>query len=138
AISLHTDKMEVVKGELRKGKRSRTHNSIGATRMDIKIKNFQVEYKYLRVLEPLTSMMSCFGLESDAEIINRGWKYIVENHAHDSICCCCTDDIHREILMRMMFANQSADYLIKEKLEALNQRVNFNLDLGRPVLIFSS
>jgi mannosylglycerate hydrolase len=138
AISLHADKMEVVRGELRKGKRSRTHNSIGATRMDIKITNFESEMKYLKVLEPLSSMMACFGLETDLEIINRGWKYIVENHAHDSICCCCTDDIHREILMRMMFANQTADYLIKEKLEALNQRVNFNLDLGRPVLIFSS
>lgn len=138
AISMHTDKMEVVRGELRKGKRSRTHNSIGATRMDIKITNFESEMKYLKVLEPLSSMMACFGLETDLKIINRGWKYIIENHAHDSICCCCTDDIHREILMRMMFANQTADYLIKEKLEALNQRVNFNLELGRPALIFSS
>ena len=138
AISAHAKKMDVVRGELRKGKRSRTHNSIGATRMDIKMMNFQSEIKYLKVLEPLTSMMSCFGLESDAQIISRGWKYIVENHAHDSICCCCTDDIHREILMRMMFANQTADYLIKEKTEALNHRVNFNLELGRPVLIFSS
>ncbi|PKM63925.1 MAG: alpha-mannosidase, partial [Firmicutes bacterium HGW-Firmicutes-20] len=138
AISLHAGKMEIVIGELRKGKRSRTHNSIGATRMDIKTMNFKSEMKYLKVLEPLTSMMTCFGLETDLEIINRGWKYIIENHAHDSICCCCTDDIHHEILMRMMFANQTADYLIKEKLEALNQRVNFNLELGRPVLIFSS
>lgn len=137
-IKLHTDKMETIVGELRKGKRSRTHNSIGATRMDIKQMNHQVEMKYLKVLEPLSTMMNLFGYENDRELINRGWKYIVENHAHDSICCCCTDAIHDEIMMRMIYADQLANYLIKEKFDALNNRINYNLSLGRPIVLFST
>ncbi len=138
AIRKYADKMDVVRGELRKGKRSRTHNSIGATRMDIKKKNFEIENKYLKVLEPLSAMCELFGMEQDVELIDRGWKYIVENHAHDSICCCCTDAIHREIISRMVYAEQLADYLIKEKLEGLHERICYAKDKGRPILLFSS
>ncbi len=138
AIREYTDQMDVVRGELRKGKRSRTHNSIGATRMDIKKKNFEVENKYLKVLEPLSAMCELFGMEQDVELIDRGWKYIVENHAHDSICCCCTDAIHREIISRMVYAQQLADYLIREKLEGLHERICYAAGKGRPILLFSS
>ena len=138
AIRPYMDKMDVIRGELRKGKRSRTHNSIGATRMDIKQKNFEVEMKYLKQLEPLSVFANMIGLENDEELINRGWKYIVENHAHDSICCCCTDAIHKEIISRMIYAEQLANYLIKEKLEQLQERICFSKNKGRPILLFSS
>lgn len=138
ALRPYQDHMEVIHGELRKGKRSRTHNSIGATRMDIKQQNFAIEGKYLHVLEPISSLGNLHGITSDKEIINRGWKYIVENHAHDSICCCCTDIIHKELKMRMVYADQIAEYLIKEKFEKLHQRICYNKDMGRPILLFSS
>lgn len=138
AVKEYADKMDVIKGELRKGKRSRTHNSIGATRMDIKKKNFEVENKYLKVLEPLSALCELVGMDKDVELINRGWKYIVENHAHDSICCCCTDAIHDEILARMVYADQLANYLIKEKLEGLHERICYVEGKGRPILVFSS
>lgn len=138
AIRPYIEKMDVIRGELRKGKRSRTHNSIGATRMDIKQKNFEVERKYLKQLEPLSVFCAMIGLDYDEELINRGWKYIVENHAHDSICCCCTDDIHTEIISRMVYADQLANYLLKEKLEQLQERICFSKNKGRPILLFSS
>lgn len=137
-IQEYTDKMDVIKGELRKGKRSRTHNSIGATRMDIKKQNFEVETKYLKQLEPLSVFSNMIGLENDEEIINRGWKYIVENHAHDSICCCCTDEIHKELISRMVYADQIANYLIKERLEQVHGKIRYSKNRGRPILLFSS
>ncbi|MDQ0360301.1 glycoside hydrolase family 38 C-terminal domain-containing protein [Breznakia pachnodae] len=138
AIRPYTDKMETVVGELRKGKRSRTHNSIGATRLDIKKQNFEIENKYLHLLEPVSALGSIYGVHSDKAIIDRGWKYIVENHAHDSICCCCTDIIHKEMQMRMVYADQIAEYLLKEKFEKLHQMIRYGSDRGRPILLFSS
>lgn len=138
AIKEFKDQMEVVKGELRKGKRSRTHNSIGSTRLDIKRQNFEVEMKYLKVLEPLDALASLYGIKSDHALIERGWKYIVENHAHDSICCCCTDIIHKELIMRMVYADQIAEYLIKEKLQKLHAMLRYGDAKGRPILLFSS
>lgn len=138
AIRGQQESLDIVYGELRKGKRSRTHNSISATRMDIKNENFFSERKYLRVLEPLSALCEHLGMPDDQELIERGWKYIIENHAHDSICCCCTDDIHRELRMRYLYANQLADYLINEKLEGLHEHICYGEELGRPILLFSS
>jgi len=137
SITPFQNQMDVVKGELRKGKRSRTHNSIEATRMDIKSANYKVENKYIYQLEPVNAISMIAGNESDSALIKRGWKYIVENHAHDSICCCCTDEIHKEIQMRIMFAEQIADFLMKEKLTKLHDRIAFS-GKGRPILIVSS
>lgn len=138
AISAYTEKMETVRGELRKGKKSRTHNSIGATRMDIKKQNYEAEKQYLSLLEPLNTMCALFGSERDVDLIRRGWKYLVENHAHDSICCCCTDDIHKELIMRMNGAQQMANFLIKEKAEQLYKNIRFAEGNGRPLLLFTS
>ena len=138
AVRPYSPQMEVVGGELRKGKRSRTHNSIGGTRMDIKQANFKAEQKYLKWLEPICALTSLFGTEDDRSLIHRGWKYIVESHAHDSICCCCTDVIHKEILMRLLYCNQLADFLIKDKMEKLHGYVSYDLSKGRPILVFSS
>jgi len=138
AIRPYQDKMEVVIGELRKGKLSRTHNSIGATRLDYKKMNFEVEQKYLKVLEPLNVFAGLFGFNEDDQLINRGWKYIVENSAHDSYCNCCTDIIHKELLMRLIYAEQNANYLIEEKFNYLHQIVRYNEKEGRPILLFSS
>lgn len=134
----YRDKMTVLEGEFRKGKHSRTHISIGGTRMDVKKKNYQVERKYSNLLEPLITITSVQDVENEKEITNRGWKYIVENHAHDSICCCCTDIVHQEMLGRLGYAEQIADTLIKRKFEKLHSLISYEKDRGTPVIILSS
>lgn len=137
-LVLYKDKMNVLKGEFRKGKHSRTHISIGATRMDIKKKNFEVERKYQCLLEPLMVLTSLYDKEYEKEIINKGWKYIIENHAHDSICCCCKDIVHSEMLFRIEFANQIADTIIKQKFGKLHSLINYDPKRGKPIIAFSS
>lgn len=41
------------------------------------------------------------------------WKEILKNHAHDSIGCCCSDKVHREIVARFELAEDMADNLIR-------------------------
>ncbi|SUX74853.1 alpha-mannosidase [Citrobacter freundii] len=41
------------------------------------------------------------------------WKEILKNHAHDSIGCCCSDKVHREIVARFVLAEDMADNLIR-------------------------
>lgn len=132
------DKMVVIKGELRKGRHSRAHISIGGTRLDIKKKNFEVEQTYQDLLEPIVALVSLYDGITDSEIINRGWRYIIENHAHDSICSCCSDIIHKEILMRIEYANQIANTIIKDKFSKLHSLIRYDSEKGRPVIIFSS
>ena len=41
------------------------------------------------------------------------WKEILKNHAHDSIGCCCSDKVHREIVSRFELAEDMADNLAR-------------------------
>ncbi|WP_353893558.1 glycoside hydrolase family 38 C-terminal domain-containing protein [Proteinivorax hydrogeniformans] len=131
------NQMEVLTGELRKGKHSRVHNSIGATRLDIKRKNYDVERKYENLVEPLNALVSLEKDIKNIDIINRGWRYIVENHAHDSICNVCTDIIHKEMEMRIEYADQIGDYLVDENFQTLHSLINYKDGAGRPIIIYS-
>lgn len=132
------DVKEVFKGEMRHGRHSRTHSSIAATRMDIKQENYIADIEYRYQLEPLCSVASVWGIEYPGECINRGWRYLLENHAHDSICCCCTDEVHKEMRQRIASARQIGRTLYSDTLEAMHQKIRYEDGLGRPLLIFSS
>ena len=137
AVSDYKPDMETVTGDLRKGKHGRTHNSVDATRIDIKKKYRDTESKYQYILEPLNALCTSLGCTDDSALINRGWKYIADDQAHDSICCCCTDPIHKELIARLDYADQAAEFLIQEKMQALNERISYQKGLGRPILLFS-
>ena len=36
----------------------------------------------------------------------------MKNHAHDSIGCCCSDEVHRQIMARFKLAEDMIDNLI--------------------------
>jgi mannosylglycerate hydrolase len=105
--------LPVLRGEFLDGKYMRVHRSIYSTRMDIKAANTRVENKLTNILEPLASLAYSLGFEYHHGLIELIWKEIMKNHAHDSIGCCCSDKVHREILNRLFLAEEKADQLIR-------------------------
>ena len=102
----------MINGEFNDPKYMRVHRTISSTRMDIKIANVTIENKIANILEPLASIAYSLGLEYHHGLIELMWKEIMKNHAHDSISCCCTDQVHREIMARFELAHDKADKLI--------------------------
>ncbi|MFI8685833.1 mannosylglycerate hydrolase [Rossellomorea sp. NPDC077527] len=105
--------LSVLSGEFLDGKYMRVHRSIFSTRMDIKAANTRIENKLTNVLEPLASIAHSLGFEYHHGLIELIWKEIMKNHAHDSIGCCCSDKVHREILNRFFIAEEKTDQLIE-------------------------
>ncbi|ODG91520.1 alpha-mannosidase [Gottfriedia luciferensis] len=101
-----------LKGEFLDGKYMRVHRSIYSTRMDIKAANTRIENKITNILEPLASIAYRLGFEYHHGLIELIWKEIMKNHAHDSIGCCCSDKVHREIQSRFYLAEEKVDQLI--------------------------
>ncbi|MEL3970840.1 glycoside hydrolase family 38 C-terminal domain-containing protein [Rossellomorea oryzaecorticis] len=132
------DKLESLSGEFRKGKNMRVHVSIASTRLDLKKVNFEVQNLYEKYLEPINSMSMLLGNSYDNKIINQGWKYTLQNHAHDSICNVCKDETHREMEMRYQFAEQIAETVQSEALTELINQVKFDYDKGIPLLVFNT
>ncbi|MEH7514271.1 mannosylglycerate hydrolase [Gottfriedia acidiceleris] len=104
--------LDTLKGEFLDGKYMRVHRSIYSTRMDIKAENTRIENKITNILEPLASIAYRLGFEYHHGLIELIWKEIMKNHAHDSIGCCCSDKVHREILNRFYLAEEKVDQLI--------------------------
>ncbi|MEG5549708.1 mannosylglycerate hydrolase [Enterobacter wuhouensis] len=111
-IDAHREALATLKGEFIDGKYMRVHRTIGSTRMDIKIAHARIENKIVNLLEPLATLAWTLGFEYHHGLLEKMWKEILKNHAHDSIGCCCSDKVHREIVSRFELAEDMADNLI--------------------------
>lgn len=112
-IERQSDKLATLTGEFNDGKYMRVHRTIGSTRMDIKIAHARIENKIVNLLEPLATLAWTLGFEYQHGLLEKMWKEILKNHAHDSIGCCCSDKVHREIMSRFSLAEEMADSLIR-------------------------
>lgn len=112
-IEAQRGKLATLKGEFIDGKYMRVHRTIGSTRMDIKLAHARIENKIVNLLEPLATLAWTLGFEYHHGLLEKMWKEILKNHAHDSIGCCCSDQVHREILARFALAEDMADNLTR-------------------------
>ena len=119
--------LPTLQGEFLDGKYMRVHRSIYSTRMDIKAANTRIENKITNILEPLASIAYSLGFEYHHGLIELIWKEIMKNHAHDSIGCCCSDKVHREIMNRFFLAEEKTDQLI----EFYKRKITDSIDTDR-------
>nr|WP_263324580.1 mannosylglycerate hydrolase [Neobacillus sp. Marseille-Q6967] len=119
--------LPTIQGEFLDGKYMRVHRSIYSTRMDIKAANARIENKITNILEPLASIAYSLGFEYHHGLIELIWKEIMKNHAHDSIGCCCSDKVHREIMNRFFLAEEKTDQLI----EYYKRKITDSIDTTR-------
>ena len=64
------------------------------------------------------------GLEYPHGFLRRAWRYVLENHAHDSICGCSPDQVHKDMEFRFDQARLISDKLTTVALEAIATRVD--------------
>lgn len=112
-IEAQREKLATLTGEFNDGKYMRVHRTIGSTRMDIKIAHARIENKIVNILEPLATIAWSLGFDYHHGLLEKMWKEILKNHAHDSIGCCCSDKVHQEIAARFWLAEDMADNLIR-------------------------
>lgn len=106
-------RLATLKGEFNDGKYMRVHRTISSTRMDIKIAHAEIENKIVNILEPLAAIAWSLGFEYHHGLLEKMWKEILKNHAHDSIGCCCSDKVHQEVMTRFILADDMAENLIR-------------------------
>lgn len=127
-IEAHREELATLHGEFIDGKYMRVHRTIGSTRMDIKIAHARIENKIINLLEPLATLAWSLGFEYHHGLLEKMWKEILKNHAHDSIGCCCSDKVHREIASRFILAEDMADNLIRFYLRKISDNMAHSED----------
>ena len=102
--------LDSLTGEFLDGKYMRVHRSIYSSRADLKSANTRIENKITHILEPLAAMAFHLGFVYHHGLIEAIWKELLKNHAHDSIGCCCSDKVHREIVDPGLIDRQIVHY----------------------------
>jgi alpha-mannosidase len=59
-----------------------------------------------------------------APIIRQSWRLLMENHPHDSICGCSIDQVHDEMKPRFDQADQIAEEITLQALQAISRAVD--------------
>lgn len=122
----YLDELPTIKGELRSVNKSRRGvmnfilPNVLSSRYNNKKANWLVLHEIEKVAEPLAvfNWLKC-GKYPKA-FLDKSWKLILKNHAHDSIGGCSTDEVHRDVQTRFEWASQINDSITKRSLMDLS------------------
>ncbi|MFQ5854042.1 MAG: alpha-mannosidase [Anaerolineae bacterium] len=128
----------IVQGELRSPRRHHLLPGVLSTRMWIKQRNHALETLLERWAEPFSAWAWMLGGPDRGAQVWQAWRYLVENHPHDSICGCSVDQVHREMVARFDWAEQIAKAVTAESLATIAGKVNTTaFDAGIPIVVFN-
>lgn len=65
-----------------------------------KKRHWQSEKHLVNRFEPLAAASWLLGAKHPQWSLDRAWKYVLENHAHDSLGCCSVDEVFEQVMAR--------------------------------------
>lgn len=95
-------------GELRSGARAPILMGVLSNRVDVKQAAARVEAALEKRAEPLATLWLPPDLWPAAPL-ERAWREVIRNSAHDSVCACSADEVVRAVLSRYDAARALAD-----------------------------
>lgn len=94
--------------------------NVYSTRTYLKQRNHRAQQQLVRHVEPFFGCLQIMGLvDTPAHLIDHAWKLLLRNQAHDDICGCSVDAVHREDEVRFDQVDQIAESLLTQGLEKL-------------------
>lgn len=118
--------LQVIKGELRSQQTEGWYTLVNtaSARVYLKQWNNLCQTLFEKVAEPIATMASHYGYKYPHHLFEYGWKSLMKNHPHDSICGCSVDEVHREMVARFDKAKDVAKFIINESLEYIKDNIN--------------
>ena len=110
-----------IEGEFIDASDSKIHHSIYSTRYDHKQLNDRIERRMTYQLEPFMVMQSMLGIEPKTSVLEKLWKKILLNHAHDSACGCNSDQTNESILQRLLDCDQMSQMMLDYQVRKLSE-----------------
>jgi alpha-mannosidase len=123
----------MVAGELRSPAFAPVLAGVASARVREKQAMQRVTQQLLRYAEPLSAWVTHTGGEAQNALLQRAWRYLLLNQAHDSAAGCGTDPTHEDVAARYRWAEQLA---ITARDRSLARLVGRGADEGVSVLAF--
>ncbi|MBB6669782.1 alpha-mannosidase [Cohnella nanjingensis] len=111
-----------------------------SSRVYLKQQNAAAQNLMERWVEPLEALSLLVRDEHHPQFVRQAWKYILQNHPHDSICGCSIDEVHQEMETRFKKADQIGEQLVVQSLLQLSEGIDRSWvpEGSVPVLLFNS
>ena len=106
-----------------------------STHIPLKQFNHKVQNLLTQETEPVSTVASIYGDKYREDMIIHAWKKLMQNHPHDSICCCSSDEVTDEMYSRFSASLQTGEYVRDEALDFLKKNVNVK---NKSVMVFHS
>ena len=118
-------------GEFREDHQHKILAGTLSSRIYLKQANNECESQLLTA-ETLQLLSSRAGYIYEREYLEKCWKLLLQNQAHDSICGCSIDQVHREMIFRFDQVKQMASETSRESLNQIAQKLHFSSDPKHP------
>jgi alpha-mannosidase len=129
-------------GEFRSGERAHLLPGVLSARMWIKQQNQECEDLLAHWAEPFSTWAEALKREIGGEwrqplplttahmpfpsdeasisaLIDRAWRYLLENQPHDSICGCSVDGVHEEMRQRYRWVQEIGEEIVRQSLRTI-------------------
>jgi len=117
--------LATIRGELRQGWRHAfLLADVISTRMYLKQRNERIQTLLEKWAEPWATWAGTLGETYPQNLIWQSWKYLLQNHPHDSICGCSIDEVHRQMLTRFNWSQEIASEVVEKSLTSIAQKIN--------------
>ncbi len=110
------------RGELRSGARANLLMGVASNRVDVKQAAARAERTLERMAEPLSALFLPPARWPHA-FLDRAWRQVVLDAAHDSSCACSVDEVVDAVLARYADATDIADGLVERAVDALARSI---------------
>ncbi|MBQ5841229.1 MAG: hypothetical protein IIW40_04665 [Clostridia bacterium] len=121
----YLDTFPVVCGELTSQLTSGYGSLVGtaSTHVPLKQRNHRGQNLLTQQAEPLSVLAAGTGDSYRSDMLLLAWKKLMENHPHDSICCCSSDEVTDEMVSRFEHSRHIGEYVRDEALDHLRHHV---------------
>lgn len=116
-------RLAVRRGEWRHNRPARITPGVLSARMYLKQADFRAAMTLERGAESLGALAWALGGPHDTGLLATAWRYLLQNHPHDSICGCSIDAVHEDGEARYRWAQQIGDDLAHRAAVALTHRL---------------
>ena len=120
-------------GELRDDNNLQILAGTLSSRVYLKLANYKLQSRLEKTIEPLSALINFLSRGNKIkskdyrDFIKHSWKLLIQNHAHDSICGCSTDEVHKEMETRFLKVQQITDMITRDILNnCLNEEASDN------------
>ena len=108
-----------IQGEFRQNRPGRVTPGVLSSRLYLKQENHRSSVLLERYAEPLAAMAADRGYDHPKAFLWQSWKYLLQNHPHDSICGCSIDAVHQDMMGRYRWSQQIGQEIANNALQIL-------------------